>query len=183
MHKNLYKQYYFIKKFNIEELSKLNPGISIIFRNYNNKLDKKLLISLTNFCHKKNIKVYLANNVKLAIKFNFDGAYIPAFNKDFRSNSFKFKKKFHLIGSAHNLKEIRIKEKQNINEIFIASLFKIKKTYLGINKFKNLSNQTNLPVIALGGINYKNIKSLNLIKLKGFSGIKYFKNNCKKKGP
>ena len=184
MHKNLYKQYYFIDKFKTEEISKLNPRISIIFRNYNNKLDKKLLTSLTNFCRKKGIKVYLANNIKLAIKFNFDGAYIPSFNIDFKSNSFKLKKKFHLIGSAHNLKEIRIKEKQNVKEIFIASLFKFKKTYLGLNKFKNLSNLTNLPVIALGGINSANFKSLNLLKLRGFSGIRYFENKGpKKKGP
>ena len=95
-----------------------------------NKLSKKLLTSLTNFCRKKGTKVYLANNIKLAIKFNFNGAYIPSFNKDIRPNSFKLKKKFHLIGSAHNLKEIRIKEKQNVKEIFIASLFKHKKTQI-----------------------------------------------------
>ena len=121
----------------------------------------------------------MANNIKLAIKFNFDGAYIPSFNKDISLNSIKLKKKFHLIGSAHNLKEIRIKEKQNVSEIFISSLFKFKKTYLGLNKFKNLSNFTTLPVIALGGINTTNIKSLKLLKLRGFAGIRYFK----KKGP
>ena len=179
MHINLYKQYYFISKFKKEEISKLNPKISIIFRNYNNKLNKKLLKSLINFCRKKRIKIYLANNIKLAIKFNFDGAYIPSFNKGIRSNLFTIKKNFNLIGSAHNLKDIRIKEKQNVSEIFIASLFKFKKTYLGINKFKNLSNFTDLPIIALGGINSTNIKSLKLLKLRGFSGISYFK----KKGP
>tara|TARA_Y100001970_G_scaffold237424_1_gene297910 strand:- start:136 stop:687 length:552 start_codon:yes stop_codon:yes gene_type:complete len=183
MHKNLYKQYYFIDKFKIEEISKLNPRICIIFRNYNNKLSKKLLTSLTNFCRKKGTKVYLANNIKLAIKFNFNGAYIPSFNKDIRPNSFKLKKKFHLIGSAHNLKEIRIKEKQNVKEIFIASLFKLKKTYLGPNKFRNLSCLTTLPIIALGGINSANVKSLKLLKLKGFSGKRYFRKKVKKKGP
>ena len=183
MHYNI-KKYYFLSKFDTKTINNQDKQTAIIYRNYKEKKNNQnIILKFKNYCKKKGIKFFLSNNFKLAIKLNLDGAYIPAFNKDFRSNSFKFKKKFHLIGSAHNLKEIRIKEKQNINEIFIASLFKIKKTYLGINKFKNLSNQTNLPVIALGGINYKNIKSLNLIKLKGFSGIKYFKNNCKKKGP
>ena len=44
--------------------------------------------------------------------------------KDYLHLSYKFKKKFILIGSAHNLKEIRIKEKQKVNEIFLSSLFK-----------------------------------------------------------
>ena len=29
-------------------------------------------------------KLYLSNNVKLALKLNLDGAYIPAFNRDLR---------------------------------------------------------------------------------------------------
>ena len=54
------------------------------------------------------------------------------------------------------------------------------KNYLGINKFKNLISLTNLNVIALGGINQKNLNKLKLIELKGFAGISYFN---KKKGP
>ena len=56
------------------------------------------------------------------------------------------------MGSAHNIKEIRIKEKQNVKLIFISSLFKKNKNYLGIYKFINLKNLTNRNVIALGGI-------------------------------
>ena len=44
------------------------------------------------------------------MKLDLDGVYIPAFNKDIHHNTF-IKKKFTLIGSAHNLREIR--EKKN----------------------------------------------------------------------
>ena len=84
----------------------------------------------------------MANNVKLALKYNLNGAYIPSFNKDLKHLNYKTKPDFSIIGSAHNLKEIRIKESQNVSKIFISSIFKFNKNYLGFYKFKNLSKNT-----------------------------------------
>ena len=110
----------------------------------------------------------------MALKLDLDGIYLPSFNKSFNHLSFKLKKKFLIIGSAHNLKELRVKELQKVNIIFISSLFKKNKNYLGINKFKNLINLTNLKIVALGGINKVNIKKIKLINCVGFAGIRYF---------
>ena len=117
----------------------------------------------------------MANNIKLALKLNLDGAYIPAFNKDLKVNSYHLKKKFTLIGSAHNLKEIRTKELQNVNYLFLSPLFASKKSKkgLGIYKFINLSKKTK---IFLGGINKDNINKINLIKPYGIAAISYFQN-------
>ena len=84
------------------------------------------------------------------------------------------KKHFILLGSAHNLKQIREKERQGVDAIFLASLFNKKKTYLGLNKFKILSNQTNLKIIALGGLNKNNLKKISLLKVYGYAGISFF---------
>ena len=65
---------------------------------------------------KKGFKFYLSNNIKMAIKLNLDGAYIPSFNKSSKHLAFSLKKNFCIIGSAHNLKEIRIKENQKVDE-------------------------------------------------------------------
>ena len=75
-------------------------------------------------CKKKKISFFLSNNIKLAIKLDLDGAYIPAFNTSFSHNSYSFKKKFKLVGSAHDLNEIRIKEKQNTDLIFLSPLLR-----------------------------------------------------------
>ena len=87
---------------------------------------------------------------------------------------FFIKKKFKLIGSAHNLKEIKIKERQNVNRIFISSLFKKNKNYLGLNKYKLLSNLTKIKIVALGGISKDNINKLKLLNNPEFAGISYF---------
>ena len=171
MHFNLFC---FINDFDFNLINNLPKTTSIIFRNYNNPLNINSLIKTKNLCKKMQNKLYLANNIKLALKLNLDGAYIPAFNKSFKVNSYNLKIKFKLIGSAHNLKEIRIKELQNVQNIFISSIFKKNQNYLGLNKFKLISNYAKKNTVALGGITKKNLKKLNLVKINGFAGISYF---------
>ena len=132
-------------------------------------------MDLKRFCKNRNIKVYLSNNFKLAVKLGFDGAYIPSFNKSFRYLNYKLKKNFAILGSAHNLKEMRIKEKQNVDLIFLSSIFKKNKNYLGLYKFINLKKITNKNIIALGGVNIKNAKLIPLTNCFGFAGISYFR--------
>ena len=90
------------------------------------------------------------------------------------------KKNFMILGSAHNISEIRLKELQRVNAIFLSSIFKKNKNYLGINKFKSLSLLSDKPVIALGGISVNNVKKLTLTNCHGFAGISFFE---QKKGP
>ena len=174
MHNVILKKYYFINKFNINNIDKLEKNTIIIYRNYRKKKVTSDIIKLKKYCKIKGIKLYISNNIKLAMKMNVAGAYIPSFNKDFRHLSFKFKKNFKIIGSAHNIKEIRLKEKQSVEYIFISSLFKNNKNYLGFNKFNNLKKLTKKKIIALGGVSKSNLKQIKLLSCSGFSGIRYF---------
>ncbi len=134
----------------------------------------KLILKIKNYCKKKGIKFYLSNNIQLAIRLNLDGAYIPSFNKNIKHLSYSLKKKFKIVGSAHNLKEIRTKETQKVNKIFISSLFKKNKNYLGVNKFKLLSKLTRKKVVVLGGISKQNLKKMKILDQSSFAGISYF---------
>ena len=153
----------------------MDRGTTIIYRDYSqNELDEELILKFKKFCRKLNIKFILSNNVKLSLKLNLDGAYIPSFNKSFEHLAYSYPKNFLILGSAHNLKEIRTKEIQKVKSIFISSLFKQNKNFLGINKFKILNNYTKKKIIALGGVSKTNIKKLNLLSCFGFAGISYF---------
>ncbi len=168
-------KYYFISKLDTNSIDRQDKQTIIIFRNYSG-IDKieSLILKIKKYCKKKSIKLYLSNNIKLAIKLDLDGAYIPAFNKSFRHLSYSFKSNFQIIGSAHNVNEIRIKEKQKVDKIFISSLFKKNKNFLGINRFKILTKLTKKKVVVLGGISHKNKKKLSLLNQSEFAGISFF---------
>ena len=169
------RKYYFISKFDSNNIDKQDKQTTIIYRDYSKKTtDPAIILKIKNYCKKKSIKFYLSNNIKLAIKLNLDGAYIPAFNNSFRHLAYSFRKNFKIVGSAHNFNEIKTKERQNVEKIFLSSLFKKNKNYLGINKFKLLSNLTSKKIIILGGISKKNIRSLKLFRNQDFAGISYF---------
>ena len=174
MHNN-FKKYYFINKFDTKIFDNQDKDTIFIYRNYTNpKLDKKLIIKMRNYFKKKKFKFLLSNDFKLALKLKLDGAYIPSFNKNTRHLSYSIKKNFIIIGSAHNLREIKVKEIQKVQQIVISSIFKKNSNYLGIYKFKLLSKLSKKNVIPLGGISKKNLSKLKLIDSKSFSGISYF---------
>jgi thiamine-phosphate pyrophosphorylase len=175
MHTKKIKKYYFINKFDTNNIDKQDKQTVIIYRNYNlKKQDENLILNIKKYCKKKSINLYLSNNIKLAMKLNLDGAYIPSFNNNFTHLAYSFKKNFIIIGSAHNIKEIKIKEAQKVNKIFLSSLFKKNKNYLGINRFKILKNYSNKNIVALGGISKKNLKKLVLLSQTDFAGISFF---------
>ena len=180
MHNKSFNKYYFIKEFNKSHIDKQDKKTTLIFRNYNQQIDEKLILTIKKYCKKRGNKFLISNNIKLAIKLNLDGAYIPSFNKETKHLSFSYKKNFILLGSAHNINEIRTKELQGINAIFVSSLFKKNKNYLGLNKFKLLSSFINKPLVALGGLSEDNLKKLSLTNCIGFAGISFFE---QKKGP
>jgi len=180
MHNKILNRCYFINKFDKSHIDKQDKETTIIYRNYHQEVDGKLILRLKNYCKKKGNKFLISNNIKLAIKLDLDGVYIPSFNRDKKHLSYSFKKKFIILGSAHNIYEIRTKELQNVKIIFLSSLFKKNKNYLGIYRFKLLSHLSERPFIALGGISMRNFCKLSLINCLGFAGISFFE---QKKGP
>ena len=173
------KIYYFIDEFNREEIQKLSRKIVLIYRNYNRNYNLKLIKKIKYFCLKRNRKFYISNDLKLALNLSLDGLYIPSFNKLCNYKNLSSKKKFEIIGSAHNSIQIKNKEKQGCTSIFIAPIFKTKKNdyFLDTARFNLLAKNTKKKIIALGGINYLNYKRLKLTKVDGFASISWIKKN------
>lgn len=178
MQKIIPNVYYFVDTFNLADLLKLSRNLNIIYRNYNDVGHFKNLIKLKLFCKKNNNKLYLSNNIKLALKLGLNGVYLPSFNNQLNYvGKYSLPKNFKIVGSAHNLKEIRIKEAQQCSEIFLSPLF-LTKNYqksLGIIKFNLLSMNSRKKVVALGGIREGNLKKVFLLKVNGIAGISLFK--------
>ena len=174
------KIYCYINEYNLTELSKLSNNINLIYRNYNKQNNFDTIMKLIDFTKKTNRKLFIANDIKLALNYKLSGVYIPSFNNKINFNfTISKPQKFSIIGSAHNLKEILTKERQGCEEIFISSIFKNQKSdnFLGIVRFNLLAHKTKLKTIALGGINKKNYKSLKSTKSIGFASISWAKKN------
>ncbi len=176
-------KYFFVNNFEPNLIKIQDKNTSIIYRNYEKKNIMNDLMKLKYFCKKNNYNLFLANDIKLAIQLKLNGAYLPSFNKKFDHLSYTMRKDFVLLGSAHNIKEINIKRKQNVKKIFLSSLFKDNKNYLGLIKFNLFIKKFNYKFVALGGINRSNFKKLKLININEFAGIDFFKKKAPKKGP
>jgi len=101
----------------------LDKNISFIWRNKDKAILFKTLVELRDFCKINDRKFYVSNDFRLANKINADGLYISSTNKNLAHKSVWYQKKFKIIGSAHNFREIKIKELQNVSEIFLSPLF------------------------------------------------------------
>lgn len=173
---HFFKNFFFISDFNKEYINKVPKKTAFIYRNYGKEIEIKKLIDFKNTCKIKNKFLFIANEIKIAFKYSLDGVYIPSFNKQLNLN-IKKKKNFMVLGSAHNLMEIKVKEKQNVDIIFLTPLFlTIKKDkFLDICNFNKLTLFTKKKIVALGGIKKNNINRLKILKIHGFASISYFK--------
>ena len=180
MHDKLPKIFCFISDYKENYIKRLPKNIAIIYRNYKKNINIREINKIKNLCKNKR-KFFLANNIKIAIQLDLDGVYIPSFNKELKINYFTKRKKFKILGSAHNILEIKQKEKQRVNCIFLSPVFITKKSnkFLGINKFNNLANYTSKKIICLGGIKKNNLRKIKLLNIYGFSSVSLFKQNIK----
>ena len=126
----------------------------------------------------KRRKVYISNNLKTAIKYNFDGLYIPSFNKKLGFRNI-VKNNFEIIGSAHNVVELKTKEKQGCSAIFLSPIFKNdKKTkFLDIIKTNLIKKLTSKKIVLLGGVNFKTLRRSKMCAPSGIAAISWIKKN------
>ena len=158
------------KFLDLKKIKKFNKFI-IIYRSKNQSEDLIKLKKFRKNCELRKVQFFVANNTKLAMYLKADGIYLSANNNNFEALHLK-RLNFKLIGSAHNIKEIKLKNDQGCKEILFSKLFKVdyekKSNFLGVVKFnKYLLFSNNL--IPLGGIKENNLNSLRSIKCIGFA--------------
>ena len=185
MHKKLPRVFIFLDEFDHQIFNKHNTNIGIIYRNYKSLSKNREIFKIAKFCKEKRYKLFISNDIKLALKVKADGVYIPSFNKTHINVNNLGNKKLLIIGSAHNQIQIKNKINQKCEAIFLSPIFPISKAknYLGIHKFNLLSRQNNISIFALGGINENNFSKLKITKIEGFGGISIFKKKPAYKRP
>ena len=171
MIKKNFKLFFFIEKLNELNLDYVKKiGAILILRNPE-KIDLVDLKKFDKRCVNKKITLFVQNSVKILFLLKTKNFYISAYNKSQFKQLRKINRKVKIIGSAHSIPEIHEKLSQGCEYIVLSRIFKtsnnFKKGFLGTTKFNLLTRNFSQKFIALGGINEKNFKLLNLLDIHG----------------
>jgi len=74
MHNRFLRIFHFIDDFNKDHIMSLDKKVVINYRNYKEKYDENKILKIKNFCKSIKKKFFLANDIKLTLKLNLDGA-------------------------------------------------------------------------------------------------------------
>jgi thiamine-phosphate pyrophosphorylase len=166
--KKSFKYYVFLEQ--IDEIIRNNllrfENINVIINIKNtNQTNIKITVSIVKFCKNNKIPFFLMDNYQLCCKYHSNGIFLSSGNKQITKPSL-LKKKFKIIGSAHNQFEYLFKFKQGCKLIMLSPLFSNKKysenKILNVLKFNLISRNWNKKLCALGGINEENIRRIKL---------------------
>ena len=135
-----YNIYYFIDNFNKEEIFNLNKKINIIYRNYHQNKIEKTIKEINNFCKITKRKLFISNNLKIALKYNLDGLYLPSFNQMLRYKNINIKKNFKITNKD---------DLQMFGQIILGEKIKLVGIGFDIHEFKKGDQ------ITLGGSKFK----------------------------
>jgi len=153
----------------------------------NTKKERKILIGkkVKKICKKYNVKFLINDEPDLAKKLNTDGCHLG--QKDMNINEARKILKNKIIGiTCHNsIKLAKIAIDNNADYIafgaFNDSKTKKARYKAKINILLSIKKMTNIPVVAIGGINSKNYKKLILNKANFLAISGYIWNNKKYK--
>ena len=162
-----------LRELNLDYVKKI--GAILILKNPKD-FRKNDLKKFSKRCNKRNISLFISNDVKTLFFLRSNKFYISAHNKKQFKHLKKINPKIEIIGSAHNIGEINEKIQQGCNHIVLSRIFetsnKYKKGHLGTLKFNLLTRNFSKKFVALGGINEKNFKKINILNVYGCALLK-----------
>ena len=123
---------------------------------------------LAQFCFKNNIPFIVDKKFSNDLgDIDIDGIHFTSedLNKIDNYETYKKKKKLIYSASCHNLNDIMIANKYNFDFIILSPVISSKyhKNILGWEDFKTISDASNMPVFALGGIKISDLRIMQEI--------------------
>ena len=163
-------------------IKKLPKNSAVIFREYD--LDEaareKLAQEIIAICRGRNHKILIGKNVALARKLRADGIHfsdndilpLAVFNRQ------NWPREFIFSFACHNFLSVLKSQQLKVDLLFVSPIFATKShpniAPLGLMQLSKIIRASKVPVFALGGVNEKNIHTLERLGAQGFGAIEMF---------
>ena len=163
-----------IKTINPVKITKRLPTKSgVVIRHYKSKNKETIIKNILNIKKRKSLTVLIAG--KHRKNLNVDGNHLPQW-MNYNGNNNKI-----TSISVHTGRDVRKSININADLVFISPVFTTSshdtRQHLGVIKLGLLARLFKKDVIALGGINNKNIARLRSLPISGCAGISVFTGN------
>tara|TARA_Y100001970_G_C14205723_1_gene843838 strand:+ start:519 stop:1067 length:549 start_codon:yes stop_codon:yes gene_type:complete len=173
----LKEKYFFINNIQNLDFEYIKKTKANLILQSNNIKKNKDFYKFISKCRNKLINIFIANDTNLLHKVKSNNFYVSSYNKKKYFYLKRYNSKIKIIGSAHNLREMREKFNQGCDKIVFSRLFQTyKKGFYDVIKFNLITHQNKRQIVALGGINNLNYKKLQMVNCIGFALLKELKN-------
>lgn len=145
---------------------------------------------LKELCKKYNVPLIINDNLDIALESGADGIHIGQSDMELKNVVEKTKGNMIVGVSVRTLEEAIIAEKNGASYLGVGAVFststKLDAKIVDHNTVKEICENVNIPVVAIGGINKNNIKDLSGLGLDGVALVSAIFNNihieeaCKK---
>lgn len=162
----------------LKQLAMLTAGDALIFRHY--ELDKRERLflgqSLRNACRDAAILFMVAEDQKLGLRLRADGLHLPGWAL---RQGYHWRRRAHpkwiISGAVHSTRELILAEHRGVDIAILSPVFPTKShpaaKSLGVIGAAGLSQQTSLPVYALGGMNETSAHRLRGLSVEGYAFV------------
>lgn len=154
----------------------------MIFREYDLKSKEREILAreILAICRKENRKFIIGKNLELARKLKADGVHFS--DKDHLPlqifNRQNWPRKFIFSFACHNFLSVLKSQQLKADMIFVSPVFATKShpnvAPLGLRELSKIIRVSKISIFALGGVNEKNIRSLQKLGIAGFGAIGLF---------
>jgi len=155
-------------------IAKLPHGAWVLFRHYDHPQREALGRAIARLCRAKRLSLLVAGDFALALRLKAQGVHLPEYGLRHPAPALRLwaRHKGQLTAACHSRQALRQAKDWGVSAAFLSPVFPTQshpgQGCLGPMRFRQLTRQSAVPVIALGGVNRQTIA---LLRHSGATGI------------
>ena len=159
-------------------IRRLPKNCILIFRHYTIPARRQLAGEVVRACRRRGVRCLIAGDIALARQHKADGVHFPEYQLRRLPVRRFMPTGWITTAAAHSQKSIRLVDRLGLTAALLSPVFPSAShpagRALGILRFATICHRTNVPVIALGGVDAGQLNRLRKAGASGVAGISLF---------